>query len=59
MIGDKLVDMEAGMAAGCRTILVRTGYGAEQESDVPAGVEVYDDLLAVARSLTTQPCDGV
>jgi len=51
MIGDKLVDMEAGAAAGCRPILVRTGYGAEQESTLPAGVEVYDDLLAAARSL--------
>ena len=58
MIGDKLVDMEAGLAAGCRTILLRTGYGAEQESAAPAGAEVYDDLLAVARALT-RPYDGV
>lgn len=58
MIGDKLVDMEAGMAAGCRPILVRTGYGAEQEGSVTAGVEVYDDLLAAARALT-EPHDGV
>ena len=31
MIGDKLSDVAAGEAAGCRTILVRTGYG-ESES---------------------------
>lgn len=58
MIGDKLVDVEAGMAAGCRPMLVRTGYGAAQEASVPSGVGVYDDLLAVARVLA-RPCDGV
>lgn len=52
MIGDKLADIEAGIAAGCRTILVRTGYGAAEEPRVPPGTEVYDDLLAAARSLT-------
>jgi D-glycero-D-manno-heptose 1,7-bisphosphate phosphatase len=29
MIGDKLSDLEAGARAGCRSILVRTGYGRE------------------------------
>jgi D-glycero-D-manno-heptose 1,7-bisphosphate phosphatase len=29
MIGDKLSDLEAGVRAGCRSILVRTGYGGE------------------------------
>ena len=28
LIGDNLTDCEAGTAAGCRTILVRTGHGA-------------------------------
>jgi D-glycero-D-manno-heptose 1,7-bisphosphate phosphatase len=27
MFGDRLSDLEAGSAAGCRTVLVRTGYG--------------------------------
>lgn len=52
MIGDKLVDVEAGRAAGCRTILVRTGYGKEEENRLPAGVEVVDDLLAAAERVT-------
>ena len=51
MIGDKLVDMEAGIAAGCRTILVRTGYGAAEEVLVPPGTVVCDDLLAGAQYL--------
>lgn len=29
MVGDKLLDIQAGNAAGCRSILVRTGYGEE------------------------------
>ena len=28
MVGDKDIDIECGRAAGCRTILVRTGYGS-------------------------------
>jgi D-glycero-D-manno-heptose 1,7-bisphosphate phosphatase len=30
VIGDALTDMQAGLAVGCRTILVRTGRGSEQ-----------------------------
>ncbi|MFM8763752.1 MAG: D-glycero-alpha-D-manno-heptose-1,7-bisphosphate 7-phosphatase [Spartobacteria bacterium] len=30
MIGDKPIDVECGHNAGCRTILVRTGYGSAQ-----------------------------
>jgi D-glycero-D-manno-heptose 1,7-bisphosphate phosphatase len=52
MIGDKLVDIEAGRAAGCRTILVRTGYGREEEQGQLAGSEVFDDLLAAAEHVT-------
>ncbi|WP_246545411.1 D-glycero-beta-D-manno-heptose 1,7-bisphosphate 7-phosphatase [Pelotalea chapellei] len=51
MIGDKRADVEAAIAAGCRPILVRTGYGAAEEADVPAGIEIYDDLYSAAVSL--------
>jgi len=54
MIGDKLVDIEAGRAAGCATILVRTGYGAEQEPQLdPArhrGTVVVDTLRAAVHT---------
>ena len=53
MIGDKLADIEAGLAAGCRPILVRSGYGATEEPGLPPGIAVYDDLLSAAISLTT------
>lgn len=52
MIGDKLDDIKAGIAAGCRSILVRTGYGAADEFRVPVGTEVYDNLLEAAQALT-------
>jgi D-glycero-D-manno-heptose 1,7-bisphosphate phosphatase len=42
MIGDKPDDAEAGLAAGCRTILVRTGHGRA----LPAEANAVDDLAA-------------
>ena len=51
MVGDKLADVEAGLAAGCRPILVRTGYGAAEESRLPAGVSCHDDLPAAVTAL--------
>jgi len=51
MIGDKLSDIEAGIAAGCLPILVRTGYGISEEERLPEGVAVYDDILEAARSI--------
>ncbi len=50
MIGDKLIDLECGWNAGVkRSILVRTGYGAQVERDSPSklsGAVVLDDLGA-------------
>lgn len=45
MIGDKLSDIQAGQAAGCRTILVRTGYGAEIEKRL-SDAECRPDYIA-------------
>jgi len=53
MIGDKLADIEAGEAAGCRTILVRTGYGINNERLVGTNTAVCDDLLSAVKSLQT------
>ena len=35
MVGDKEIDIACGRAAGCRTILVQTGYGANQPGARP------------------------
>lgn len=58
MIGDKLADIQAALAAGCRPILVRTGYGAEAEQNLPSGIEVCDDLLAAVRGITGCQSNG-
>lgn len=48
MIGDKLIDLECGWNAGVKkSILVRTGYGAEFERQSPEAISraaVVDDL---------------
>jgi D-glycero-D-manno-heptose 1,7-bisphosphate phosphatase len=36
LVGDRVTDLEAGAAVGCRTVLVRTGYGALVN---PAGLD--------------------
>jgi D-glycero-D-manno-heptose 1,7-bisphosphate phosphatase len=36
MIGDRISDLQAGARAGCRTVLVRTGYGQESCKSLPA-----------------------
>lgn len=51
MIGDKRADIEAGIAAGCRTVLVRTGYGKDEEQYVAPRTTVCDDLLSAVKSL--------
>ena len=49
MVGDKTADIEAGQAAGCKPVLVMTGYGAEVADGVSSQVTCCADLLAAAR----------
>jgi D-glycero-D-manno-heptose 1,7-bisphosphate phosphatase len=53
VVGDKLSDLEAGARAGCRGVLVRTGYGADEEQRLDGSpvrpAHVADDLLAASR----------
>lgn len=54
MVGDKLADIEAGAAAGCRSLLVRTGYGTKDEPLVATrfpGTRVCKDLAAAAEDI--------
>jgi D-glycero-D-manno-heptose 1,7-bisphosphate phosphatase len=53
VVGDSERDLQAALAVGARTILVRTGNGRETERCLRPGqpVEVFDDLAAVARAL--------
>lgn len=51
MIGDKLGDIEAGLNAGCTSLMVLTGYGADHAARRPEGVNTYPDLLAAAEAI--------
>ena len=46
MIGDKRSDVEAGSKAGCRSILVRTGYGEQEGQGLPPATLSADSLAA-------------
>lgn len=48
-IGDRLRDVVPGLKLGGTAVLVRTGYGEEEQADAPAGVRVVPDLAAAAR----------
>ena len=52
MVGDKTADLQCGWNAGVKkSILVRTGYGAEREQADPitvAPAAIVDDIGAVA-----------
>lgn len=45
-VGDRLKDVLPALELGGKGILVRTGYGREEEKALPAGAEVVDDLTA-------------
>ena len=51
MIGDKPSDAEAGTAAGCRSIMVRTGHGIELPPEADAVDDLATAVLRVVRSL--------
>ena len=59
MVGDKLSDLQAGWNAGCKTILVKTGYGREVETNVKKAEadrigSIVEDLGDAVRWIGTQ-----
>jgi len=55
VVGDKAADILLGRNGGCRTALVRTGYGADSERELDGlGIQpdvVADDLAAVVEEI--------
>jgi len=49
-VGDSARDIEAGRRSGCRTVLVRTGYGAEAEADLREAPDHIASNLSEAAS---------
>lgn len=51
IVGDKLADVEAGVRAGCRPVMVQTGYGDVEQArlgEYAAATSVVADLSAAA-----------
>ncbi|MCL5291373.1 MAG: D-glycero-beta-D-manno-heptose 1,7-bisphosphate 7-phosphatase [Actinobacteria bacterium] len=49
MIGDTVKDVETGQKAGCRSILVLTGYGREEQDKLKVEPDyIADDLMTAA-----------
>jgi len=44
MVGDKAIDVQAGLAAGVSSLLVQTGYGVKDMQQVGADVPVFASL---------------
>ena len=63
VVGDKWLDVELATNAGARGILVRTGYGAEDEQrpEQSTAIAIVDTILDAANEIvrqaaqTTQP----
>ncbi|QXE92247.1 D-glycero-beta-D-manno-heptose 1,7-bisphosphate 7-phosphatase [Geomonas subterranea] len=58
MIGDKLGDIEAGLNAGCTSLMVLTGYGAVESARLPKGVRAYEDLQAAVEAIFVAEAKG-
>ncbi len=58
MIGDKATDVEAGHNAGCKGILLKTGYGEQvlkgKYQSVPDADYIADDILDAANWILAQ-----
>jgi D-glycero-D-manno-heptose 1,7-bisphosphate phosphatase len=48
MIGDKLIDVKAGEAAGIKSLLVKTGHGANEFSALSNGTKAFDSISIAA-----------
>ncbi len=57
MVGDSIRDLEAGVAAGCKPVLVRTGKGEKSIAKLAAAglsqAQVFDNLAAFADFVLT------
>jgi len=53
MVGDKLIDVQAGHAAGVQSVMVRTGYGISEQKHLNRETRVFDSVLDVAEFIAT------
>ena len=53
MIGDKITDVQAGKAAGCRTILFDPHGKVEDQSGANFSCQSWEEILQVIRAVST------
>lgn len=53
MIGDRLIDVQAGQAAGVQSLMVRTGYGIAEQTYISSQQQVFDSLFHAAEFIAT------
>lgn len=53
IVGDTLNDVKTGLSANCKTVLVLTGYGSEEQKkiDLIKPDFIYENLLEFAKTL--------
>jgi D-glycero-D-manno-heptose 1,7-bisphosphate phosphatase len=51
MVGDKLIDVEVGINAGCTPLMVLTGYGSSHVERLPEGIRSFPDLNFAADAI--------
>lgn len=49
MVGDRTSDIKAGIAAGCKTILVKTGYGGQDNFKDASADKIVENILEAAK----------
>ena len=54
IVGDKLADVEAGLAVGSVPILVLTGHGEQERAKIPVGTQVCADLLSAVEVICSE-----
>jgi D,D-heptose 1,7-bisphosphate phosphatase len=54
-IGDRIRDLLPAFELGGEGVLVRTGYGSEEESALPEVFQIADDLLDATRWILARP----
>ena len=54
-VGDRIRDLLPALELGGEGVLVRTGYGSEEEGALPEVFQVVDDLLEATRWILARP----
>jgi D-glycero-D-manno-heptose 1,7-bisphosphate phosphatase len=49
IIGDRVSDMECGIAAGVKPLFVRTGHGLNELSMLTGGIKIFESVKFAAK----------